>query len=113
MSYETQSQLEADNTFQQRNRAVTLQQAHIYKDDARADFVALANAVMRDDPGPWSTFTRLAAAGPGIADKVTTDDGIDSSLVPDEDLLALTQGNWPTVAGLYFDAEGNPIGATL
>jgi hypothetical protein len=110
MSYQTQAQLEADYWFQQRSRATAIQQAETYKDDTRLDIVALAGAVLRDEPGPTQAFTRLGAAGPGIADKVDTGDGsIDQSLVTDADLLALTQANWPPIAMLYFDAEGNPI----
>jgi hypothetical protein len=110
MSYQSQAQLEADYWFQQRNRSVCIQQADIYKDDARPDFVALANAVMRDDAGPGATFNRLAAGGPGVADKADIGNGeIDSALVTDGDLLSLTQANWPVVAGLYFDSTGAPI----
>jgi hypothetical protein len=110
VSYQSQSALEADYDFQQRNRAVLVQQAHIYKDDARPDFVALAQAVMRDEAGPWSAFTRLAAAGPGIAEKADNGDGtVDSALVFDEDLLALTQANWPTVTSLYYAEDGTPL----
>lgn len=112
MSYETQATLEADDAFQQRNRAVTVQQAQFFgsQEGAAADSLALCAAVLRDDPGPWQTFVRLAAAGPGIADKVDTGDGgVDSSLVTDEELLSLTQANWPTVTSLYFASDGTPL----
>jgi hypothetical protein len=110
MSYQSQAALEADYWFQQRNRAVVIQQADVYKDDQRPDWQALAAAIMRDEAGPWSTFVRLAAAGPGIADKVDTGGGaIDSALVTDDDLLALTQANWPTIAALYYTADGTPV----
>jgi hypothetical protein len=109
MSYQAQSQLEADYAFQSRSRAVSIQQAEIYKADARPDFVALAQSVMRDEPGVIGAFARLGAAGPGVSDKVDLGDGtIDQSLVTDADLLSLTQGNWPVVAGLYFNADGTP-----
>jgi hypothetical protein len=110
MSYEAQSQLENDGSFQFRNRAVCVQQAHIFKDDARPSWVAVARGVLRDEPELWTCFNRLAAGGPGIADKVMVDGGIDSSLVTDADLLSLTQANWPTVADLYFNEDGTPIG---
>jgi hypothetical protein len=62
--------------------------------------------------GLWVTFNRLAAAGPGIADKADNGDGtVDQSKVTDADLLSLTQANWPTVAGLYFQEDGSPIDA--
>lgn len=110
MSYEAQAQLEADYSFQQRSRAVAIQQANTFKDDQRPAWEALAEAVLRDDPGPTSALIRLAAAGPGIADKVDNGDGtIDSAKVTDADLLSLTQANWPTVAGLYFAEDGTPL----
>jgi hypothetical protein len=68
--------------------------------------------VLRGDPAVFDTFVRLNAAGPGIADKVATGDGIDQSLCTDADLLSLTQANWPTVADLYYAADGTPIGGT-
>jgi len=109
MSYQAQAQLEADYWFQQRSRAAAIQQAEFYKDDQRPDFVAVADALLRDDAGLAATFTRLAAAGPGIADKVDNGDGtIDQTKVSDADLLSLTQANWPVVAGLYFDSTGAP-----
>jgi hypothetical protein len=110
MSYESQSQLENDGSFQFRNRAVCVQQAYVYKDDARPSWVAVARGVLRDESELWTCFNRLAAGGPGIADKVDNGDGtIDSSKVTDGDLLSLTQANWPTVADLYFTEDGSPI----
>jgi hypothetical protein len=110
MSYQAQSQLEADGLFQQRSRAAAIQQAEVFKDDQRPDFVALSNGIMRDDPGLSWTFIRVNAAGPGIGDKVDTGDGtIDQSLVTDADLLALTQSNYPTVAGLFYAEDGTPL----
>jgi len=109
MSYLAQDQLTQDVTFLGRSRAAAIQQAEIYKDDARPNFVALADAVMRDEGGFAATFTRLAAGGPGIADKVDNGDGtIDQSKVTDPDLLSLTQANWPTIASLYFNDDGSP-----
>jgi hypothetical protein len=110
MSYESQAQLEADYAFQQRSRAAAIQQAEIFKNDERADIVALADGVARDEPGLAVAFIRLGAAGPGIADKVDQGNGtVDQSLVTDADLLALTQANWPVIAGLYFQSDGTPI----
>jgi hypothetical protein len=112
MGYEAQRQLTVDGPFTGRNDACVTQQATVYKDDARPDFVALAHMVMREAGGPVSTFTRLAAAGPGIADKADNGDGtIDSAKVSDADILSLTQANWQVVAGLYFASDGTPIGS--
>jgi hypothetical protein len=110
MSYESQAALEADYQFQQRARAAAIQQADYFKDDQRADLVALSDGLLRDDAGLSAAFVRLDAAGPGIADKVDAGDGaIDQSLVTDADLLALTQASYPTVAALYFAADGTPL----
>lgn len=109
MSYHAQAQLEADGTFQQRTRAAAIQQAEIFKNDQRPDFVAVAEGVLRDEGGLWPAFNRLAAGGPGIAEKAATaDGGVDQSKITDADLLSLTQANWPVVAGLYFTEDGSP-----
>ena len=79
--------------------------------DQRLDMAACAGAVLRDDPGPGSTLLRLAASAPGIADEANNGDGtIDQSKVTDGELLSITQANFPTVAHLYFDSEGAPVG---
>ena len=110
MSYEAIAQLTNDITFGGRVTAAATEQAEVYKDDARPDFVALAGAMLRGDAGPTWTFIRTCAAGPGIGDKVDQGDGtIDQSLVTDADLLALIQATWQTVAGLYYDPEGIPL----
>ena len=110
MSYLGQSQLEMDPTFQGRVRAADTQQAESFINDGRPDMAACARGVLRNDPGVGDCFLRLAAGGPGIADKVDNGDGtIDQSRVSDADLLSLTQTNFPTVADLFFTDEGTPI----
>ena len=110
MSYETQNQLKQDIQFIGRCQAVAIEQSAIFKNDQRADFVALAEAIQRGDIALLDTFVRLDAAGPGVADKVDQGDGtIDQSQVTDEDLLSLTQANWPDIADLYFNPEGDRI----
>lgn len=109
MSYKAQAQLEADYDFQQRSRAAAIQQADIFKDDQRPPWAALAQGVLRDDGGLTMAFTRIGAAGPGVADKVDNGDGtIDSTKVTDADLLSLTQAAWPVIADLYFPEEATP-----
>ena len=109
MSYLAQSQLEQDPAFQHRVRAVNTEQAQAFQNDGRPDIAACASAVLRDDSGPGSVLLRLAAGGPGIAAMVDNGDGtIDQSRVTDDDLLSLTQTNFPTVADLYFDDDGTP-----
>jgi len=99
MSYQAQAELEMDPDFRERNRACCVQQASQQFSDHIAD------AVLKDDLGVTSTFIRLAAAGPGIAEKAQNPDGsVDQSRVTDADILALAQANWPTVAELYPQA---------
>jgi hypothetical protein len=82
----------------------------MFKSNALADHVALAQDVLRGGAETGLAFNRICAAGPGMADKVDTGDGtIDQALVLDGDLLALVQGNWPVVAALYFDTDGTPL----
>jgi hypothetical protein len=110
MSYQAQAALEADFYFQQRSRAAAIQQAGIYKDDQRPAWVAVSNALLKEQPGLALAFTRLDAAGPGIGDKVDNGDGtIDQAKVTDDDLLSLTQANYPVVADLYFNEDGTPV----
>ena len=110
MSYQALYQLIGDGDFNGRTQAAGFQQAEVFKDDTRAEYVALSAAVLRGELDKLAALTRTAAAGPGIADKVDQGDGtIDQSLVTDDDLLALTQANWPVVAGLYFAEDGSPL----
>lgn len=113
MTYLTQDTLIQDPLFGARVRACCLEQSETYKDDARAPFVALAADVARGNGALAACFTRLLAVGPGIADKATgTDDNgepdVDQARITDEDILASVQLNWPLVAALYFDEEGQP-----
>jgi hypothetical protein len=110
VSYQAQTQLEQDPTFQLRVRAVNTEQSQVFMDDGRPDIAATARDVLRDLPGPSGSLLRLAAAGPGIAGRVDNGDGtIDQSRVTDSDLLALTQSNFPHVANLYYTTDGEPI----
>jgi hypothetical protein len=109
MSYQSQAQLEQDPDFQGRSTASAVQQAAVFKDDQRPDFVALAERILVGDHAYTTTFTRLDVAGPGIADKVDQGDGtIDQTQVTDADLLSLTQANFPVIADLFFTPEGEP-----
>jgi len=86
-----------------------MQQADTYINDQRPNFVAVAEAVLRDESTVTLTFTRLNAAAPGAAEKVDNGDGtISQENVSDGDLLAATQANWQVVAGLYFNEDGTP-----
>lgn len=102
MSYQAQAMLTGDTVFTGRSLAAAVQQAMTFVNDARPGWVATALAVMRNDADVCSAFIRLNAAGPGIAERVDNGDGtVDQSRVTDADLLALTQANWPVVAGVF------------
>jgi hypothetical protein len=110
VSYLAIDQLTNDIIFAGRVRACTVDQADVFHNDARPDFVALANDVLKGGGETALTFTRLCAAAPGLADQADLGDGtIDQSLVSDADLLSVVQGQWQVVAGLYFDPDGTPI----
>ena len=110
MSYQAIDQLTNDAEFGGRVRACTVQQAESYKDDQRPDFVAVANACLVGTGEIYNTFTRLEAAGPGIADQADNGDGtIDQAKVDDADLLSMTQSFWQVVASLYYSEDGVPI----
>lgn len=113
MSYQAIALLTADQTFGGRSQAAATEQAEVFRNDARPDFVALASDVLRGAGDVLLAFTRIAAAAPGIGDKADNGDGtIDQANVTDADLLSLTQGNWQVIAGLYFTEDGTPIGGT-
>ena len=101
MSYHAQAQLTNDSDFQARNASAAVQQATQPQNAG-----SVADRVRRGDSEVTFTFTRLAAAGPGIADKAATPEGgVDQSRVTDADLLSLTQANWSVVAALYPDGS--------
>jgi hypothetical protein len=88
---------------------IPVEQADSYINDQRPDFVAVAQSVLKGFSNELDAFVRLAAAGPGISDKVDIgDDSIDQTAVTDADLLSLTQASWQVVAGLYFNTDGTP-----
>jgi hypothetical protein len=111
MSYQAIDLLSQDAIFGGRIRACTVEQAESFKNDARPDWVAVAKACLTGDGTITNAFTRLSASGPGIGNKVDNGDGtIEQANVTDQDILALTQANWPTVANLYYNEDGTPIG---
>jgi hypothetical protein len=113
MTYLSVSLLEIDPDFQNRTRSAQTEQADIFKDDARPQFTALASAVLRNDGPISASFLRMLVAAPGFAD--AADDGhggVDSSLIEDAQILSAVQADWPTMAGLFFDADGNRLAGT-
>lgn len=111
MTYLAQDQLTYDPTFGGRVRSSVTEQSVTFKDDARPDFVALANACLRGESEPLLAFNRLVAAAPGFDDQADTGEGtIDQSQIPDPDILAAVQAGYPTVVGLFYDDTGAPVG---
>jgi hypothetical protein len=93
-----------------------VQQSETYINDARAQFVSMAKALLTGNGPMQYTFVRMVAAGPGMAAKAdtgqTNDLGqpiVDQSLILDEDILAAVQADFPTVAALYFNEDGTPV----
>ena len=110
MSYQAQWRLTYDDGFVSRSRAALTNQAALYKDDGRADIAALAESLLVEtNPQETNTFVAMLAAAPGFADMVDQGDGtVDSSQISDGDILAAVQAGWPTVAALFYDADGSP-----
>lgn len=107
MSYSAIDQLTNDVLFGGRVRACCTEQAEVFRNDARPDFVALANDVLRGDGLVTNAFTRIIAAAPGIAD--TAGDPVDQTGVSDGAILSTVQANWQVVAALFYTSEGTPI----
>jgi hypothetical protein len=98
MSFQQIDELTQDPVFNGRVRACAVQQAETFKDDARPDFVSLANDQLVGGT-TYLAFVRIIAAFPGLAD---------ADEVADGDILSQMQANWPVVAGLYFNDDGSP-----
>lgn len=107
MSYSTIDQLTNDALFNGRVRACTVQQSETYQNDQRGDMKAAAQAALRGEAEPYLTLARMAAAGPGMAD--SAGDPVDQTKIPDDDILASVQANFPTVAALFYTSDGVPI----
>ena len=108
MAYIDQALLRDDLDFNRRVSACCVEQAEVFRNDARPDFVALANDVLRGNRA--NDFGRIIASAPGIADKAATDveDIVDSSKVSDADILTTVQANWQVVTGLPTADDGTP-----
>jgi hypothetical protein len=114
MTYQSHWNLNYDTSFNERTRACLTDQGLVFISAADPAYVALAHAVLRADILVTSAFISVIAGSPGLAEAADPDgDGtVDDALVTDEMLLATVQAQWPTVAALFFDAEGQPIGET-
>lgn len=109
LSYQTIDQLTKDYSFIGRVTAATTEQAGVYMNDGRANWVSLAEDVLKGEEGPINAFVRIAASGPGIGDKVDSGDGtINQGLVTDGDILSLVQANWQVVVELFHPTPPPP-----
>jgi hypothetical protein len=110
MSYLSIDLLTFDNGFNRRVRSCCVEQAQTFASDTRLDIAALGNEELRGGGPTTLAFVRIMAAFPGIAERITLPDGtVDQSLIDDADILAQVQANWPTVAALYWDPDGNRL----
>ena len=107
MTYRAIDQLTNDALFNGRVRACTVQQAEVFQNDERPQMKAAADAALRGQADPALSLARMAAAGPGMAD--TAGDPPDQANIPDDDILASVQANFPTVAALFYTEDGSPI----
>ena len=107
MSFSAIDQLTNDVLFNGRVRACTVQQSETFQNSQLPQIVAAAKASLRGQADPALTLARMAAAGPGMADDAG--DPVDQTKISDADILASVQANFPTVAALYYDEDGNPI----
>lgn len=118
MSYLDIAHLTDDGNFQARVRACTVQEGQRFRDDARPPLAALANDALRGGGGTTLTFVRLIAAFPGLiedAPPLPPPEGappgpprFDQARISDAVILAQVQTQWPTVADLHFDENGDP-----
>lgn len=107
MSLTAIADLTGNSDFGGRVIACVTQQAEIFKDDARPDFVALAHGALRGETDKQAAFWRITAAAPGLSDQAG--DPPDQTLISDGAILSTVQANWQTVAALYYDPEGAPL----
>lgn len=107
MSYQQIDQLTNNLPFQGRVRACCTQEAETFRADTRGDISALATDILRSG-GPVFNFVRMIAAFPGLVPGQLPD-AVDQAAIADEVILGQVQRHWPTVAGLFWDADGNRI----
>jgi hypothetical protein len=104
VSYLSIDKLTQDHTFQARVRACTVQEAERLKDDQRPAWVALALDCLRGGGASTLAFVRIIAAFPGAAPDIG-----DQADISDAAILGQVQAQWATVAGLFWDDQGDRI----
>lgn len=115
-TYAVMDRLANQSDFNPRVAMCCVEQSEVFINDARPQFVALAQALLKADGPIQYAFVRICAAGPGMAAKADTGESndtgqpiIDQSQISDGDILAAVQADFPTVAALFFDDTGAPI----
>jgi hypothetical protein len=100
MSYQSRADLAQEPNFRERVTACATEQALVFKDDGRPDIAALADAIILN-PVNATGLVPLVASAPDFVD-VT-----DQTTIPDGEILAAVQAQWPVYAGVaYPPAEG-------
>lgn len=101
MPYIDVSRLVGDQDFTNRITACCTEQAAVFINDQRPEWVALAEAIIADAAAAaW--FYWLVAAAPGFGDAFA---GGGSEAITDQMLLSAVQALWPTVAAAHPDGE--------
>lgn len=94
MAYQDTATLVADPVFTNRITACCTEQAAIFINDQRPDYVALADEVIREAAtAVW--FYWLVASAPGFGDAGG------SSAITDPMILSAVQNLWPVVASAH------------
>jgi hypothetical protein len=107
VAYISMDQLSADTNFQSRVRACVVQQALTYVNDGRPFMVNCAYDCLRGQEQTLQAFYRLAGVNPGFAQSASPSGGTpDQTQVTDGALLAFVQGQFPTVAAMFYAPDG-------
>ncbi len=98
MSYLSSAALAADPIFQKRMSSATTEQAAIYQNDARPEFIQLADNILRNPQAALTQFCVQASVQPGF-NEAESQDAID-----DGQILSAVQAIYPTIAGVNYIA---------
>jgi hypothetical protein len=90
-----------DEAFRDRVITCCTEQALIFKDDGREDIAGLARNIIASPSNAQGLF-EIVCVAPNFRD-VTN-----SSAVPDGDILAAVQANWPTYAAVLYPPGAPP-----
>lgn len=97
MAYHDVASLVTDSDFTNRITACCTEQAAVFVNDQRPEYVALAQDVIAD-AGNAAWFYWPVASAPGFADAFVSGG---SAAITDPMLLAAVQALWPTIAAAH------------